>query len=209
MTHYCAEEYPPLSALNDLLFCERRCFLHRVEGLWSENHHTLAGSHSHRHVDSRSDRSSPGGGSSRGLRVISHTLRVQGVADLVEYPEATPYPVEYKRGRRRNWRNDDVQLCAQAMCLEEMLGRAVPSGAIFHIQSKRRREVVFTTRLRDATHRAADRLHELLAQRKAPAPILQPKCRQCSLRSHCLPELISAPRGYVVAADSLFKAGRE
>src|SRR5690348_5859190 len=108
-----SDAYPPLSALNDLLFCPRRCFLHRVEGLWRENAHTASGSLQHRRVHSAHDAEELPFRIARGLRLISHRLRLVGIADVVEFhpdpaggPEL-PYPVEYKRGRRRRWENDD------------------------------------------------------------------------------------------------------
>ncbi len=119
----------------------------------------------------------------------------------------TPFPIEYKRGKRRKWDNDDVQLCAQAICLEEMLGVFVPRGAIFHVKSRRRRDVAFDASLRRKTSDAAARLHELLACGVTPPPILHPKCRQCSLYALCLPELVSAPAAYRRAAAELFTVG--
>jgi CRISPR-associated exonuclease Cas4 len=123
---------------------------------------------------------------------------------LPEPPGEIPYPIEYKRGKRRRWDNDDVQLCAQALCLEEMLTVPVPRGAIFHLKSRRRREVVFDAALRRATSDTAARLHELLDSGVTPPPVLHPKCRQCSLHAVCLPELISAPAAYRLAATALF-----
>lgn len=199
-----AEEYPPLSALNDLLFCARRCFLHRVEGVWVENAHTLTGSQDHRRVHAAKDGDLATGRTARGLRLLSHSLKIQGVADLVEFPGGVPFPVEYKRGRRWKWDNDDVQLCAQAICLEEMLGVTIPAGAVFHVKSKRRRDVPFTTQLRDDTRRAAERLHALLKQSLAPPPVLHKKCKQCSLHALCMPELLTAPAAYRREADGLF-----
>jgi CRISPR-associated exonuclease Cas4 len=138
----------------------------------------------------------------------SDRLRLVGKADVVEFQpvgeslrdslasrrDATtlneiPYPVEYKRGKRRKWDNDDVQLCAQALCLEEMLGVEVPRGAIFHIKSKRLREVIFTDKLRKKTEATAARLHELIASGVTPPAVLKPQCDGCSLREVCLPEL--------------------
>ena len=198
------EDYPPLSALNDLLFCARRCFLHRVEGVWVENAHTLTGSQDHRRVHATKDSDSATGRTARGLRLLSHSLKIQGVADLVEFHDGVPFPVEYKRGKRKKWDNDDVQLCAQAICLEEMLGVSVPAGAIFHVQSKRRRDVPFTPLLRHKTQDAAMRLHELLKQTVAPPPVLHKKCKQCSLHKVCLPELLEAPDSYYRLSASLF-----
>lgn len=203
-----AEAYPPLSALNDLLFCSRRCFLHRVEGVWVENVHTTAGTLDHRRVHEARDSVRSEGRAARGLWVVSHRLRLAGVCDLVEFhpgdPEV-PFPVEYKRGKRRRWDNDEVQLCAQAMCLEEMLGVPVPAGAIFHVKSQHRREVVFTADLRRRTEDAAVRLHALLATRIAPPPVVHPKCRECSVQSICLPHLLAAPEAYRRAAAGLFR----
>jgi CRISPR-associated exonuclease Cas4 len=205
------DDYPPLSALNDLLFCPRRCFLHRVEGIWVENVHTASGSLDHQRVHTARDADESPFRSARGLRLVSHRLRLVGVADLVEFhPDPAggadvPFPVEYKRGRRRRWDNDEAQLCAQALCLEEMLGVAVPAGAIFHVKSKRRRPVAFDAALRRLTEEAAVRLHELLASRIAPPPVVHPKCRQCSLNSLCLPDLVAAQARYQRAARDLFR----
>ena len=118
----------------------------------------------------------------------------------------TAFPVEYKRGKARRWDNDDVQLCAQALCLEEMLGRPVPAGAVYHAQSKARREVPFTPELRAETVGAIDRLHALLASDRVPPPVLKPQCRGCSLRGHCLPEAFAHPRRLAALARALFSA---
>jgi CRISPR-associated exonuclease Cas4 len=115
-----------------------------------------------------------------------------------------PFPIEYKRGKRRRWDNDEAQLCAQALCLEEMLGVAVPSGAIFHVKSKRRQVVPFDAALRRKTEDAAVRLHQLLASGLAPPPVVHPKCRQCSLNALCLPDLVASQNRYQRAVRELF-----
>lgn len=213
------DDYPPLSALNDLLYCERRCALHRIEEVWVENAHTLSGTLSHQRADKPVEWKCENGREVHGMWLKSDRLRLVGKADVVEFhpfvvpplggvsaayspneqtapPEGgttnlsdIPYPVEYKRGKRKKWDNDDVQLCAQALCLEEMLGVEVPRGAIFHIQSKRRREVVFNDKLRKKTEATVARLHELLASDITPPAVLKPQCDGCSLREVCLPEL--------------------
>jgi len=205
------EEYPPLSALNDLLFCARRCFLHRVEGVWRDNAHTVSGTLGHRRVHEERENEESGVRCVRGLRVVSHRLRVSGVADLVEFRPGeggveVAYPVEYKRGKRRRWDNDEVQLCAQAFALEEALGVGVPAGAIYHLKSRRRREVVFDAKLRRRTEDPADRLHRLLAQQQSPPPEPHPKCKQCSVQALCMPELIARPAAYERAGAALFRA---
>jgi CRISPR-associated exonuclease Cas4 len=210
-----SDGYPPLSALNDLLFCPRRCALHRLEGLWRENVHTTAGSLDHRRVHRPRDRDESPYRTARGLWIVSHRLRLVGVADLVEFhPDPlggrdVPYPVEYKRGRRRRWDNDEVQLCAQAFALEELLGVTVLEGAIYHILSKRRRVIVFDAALRHQTEEAAARLHALLASGATPPPILHPKCRQCSVRDLCLPDLVVASARYRQAANTLFEVAAD
>ncbi|HEY2786651.1 MAG TPA: CRISPR-associated protein Cas4 [Fimbriiglobus sp.] len=200
-----SDTYPPLSALNDLLFCERRCFLHRVEGVWVENAHTTAATFAHRRVHAEKDSDGAAGRTARGLRVVSHRLRISGVCDLVEFHSETPFPVEYKRGKRRRWDNNEVQLCAQAMALEEMLGVPVPAGAIFFVKTKRRQEVPFDEALREKTEATARRLHEILQQTAAPPPIRHPKCKQCSLFAVCLPDLLGDPAAYRRAATALFQ----
>jgi len=227
------DDYPPLSALNDLLYCERRCALHRIEGVWIDNAQTLAGTLGHKRADKPVTwESADGVREVHGMWLKSDRLRLIGKADVVEFHSAgeslrdshstpelvepwqekpdlaswndattrsdIPYPVEYKRGKRRRWDNDDVQLCAQALCLEEMVGVEVPRGAIFHIKSKRRREVVFSDKLRKKTETAAARLHELIASGVTPPAVLKPQCDGCSLRAICLPEL--AGRGQEVGA---------
>jgi CRISPR-associated exonuclease Cas4 len=219
-TPYDRDDYPPLSALNDLLFCPRRCYLHRVEGLWLDNVHTVHGTQGHRRVHTERDADEGPMRTARGLWLVSHRLRLCGIADVVEFHPAprahgdsdveprgpdVPFPIEYKRGKRRRWDNDDVQLCAQAMALEEMLGVAVPAGAVFHASSRRRREVPFDARLRGRTLQAAAQLHALLASSSAPLPVVRPRCAGCSLQSLCMPELISSPSAYARAAESLFR----
>jgi CRISPR-associated exonuclease Cas4 len=204
------DTYLPLSALNDLLFCPRRCFLHRVEGLWVDNVHTVAGSLDHQRAHTPSDADESPFRVARGLRLVSHRLRLVGVADIVEFHPApnggpdVPFPIEYKRGRRRRWDNNEAQLCAQALCLEEMLGVAVPGGAIYHVKTRRRQEVSFDAALRRKTEDAAERLHDLLTTAHAPPPVVHPKCRQCSVNGLCLPNLVAAQGRYERAARDLF-----
>lgn len=202
------DDLQPIRALNDLLFCPRRCALHRIEQIWVENQYTLEGSLAHRRVHADPSREELGatGRIARGLWLRNNRFRLVGIADLVEFrPE--PYPVEYKRGRRRRWDNDDVQLCAQALCLEEMFGTSVPRGAIFHVRSKRRRAVEFDAALRRTTEEAIARLHALIQAQEVPPPVLHPKCKACSLHAICMPELLTAQAAYRQAAAELFQVG--
>ena len=208
-------DYPPLSALNDLLFCSRRCFLHRVEGVWVDNVHTASGTLAHARAHEPRDAEESAFRTARGLWLVSHRLRLLGVADVVEFHPAAdggadvPFPIEYKRGRRKRWDNDEVQLCAQAICLEEMLGVTVPAGAVYSVKSRRRREVAFSASLRQRTADAAGRLHHLLTTSTAPPPVLLPRCGGCSVREICMPELVSAENRYHRAAAELFVRPRD
>jgi CRISPR-associated exonuclease Cas4 len=193
----------PVSALNHLLYCERRCALIHTEGVFIENVYTLEGALAHRAADTPGYESEEGVRAIRALPLHSRTLGLVGKADIVEFRGGAPYPVDYKRGKRKKWVNDEVQLCAQAFCLEDMLRVGVPRGAIFHAQSKRRREVEFTDSLRQTTNDAIRRLRSLLASRVIPAAELKPQCDGCSLREACLPELAAVSPA---AARRLFSA---
>jgi CRISPR-associated exonuclease Cas4 len=199
----------PLSALNHLLYCERRCALIHIEGVFEENAFTLEGSLRHETADTPGYSTRSGVRAVRALPLYSRRLGLSGRADIVEFSRApgggeSPCPIDYKRGARRRWENDDVQLCAQALCLEEMLGVEVPRGAIFHAASKRRREVEFGPQLREATEQAAQRLHQLVRQARIPPAVLKPQCEGCSLNGICMPELSQRAEMVRTASRGLF-----
>jgi CRISPR-associated exonuclease Cas4 len=143
----------------------------------------------------------------RALPVFSDRLGLSGKCDIVEVEEnqKSLRPVEYKKGKRRQFENDDAQLCAQALCLEEMFGVAVGRGAVFHAASKRRREVEFTPELRKVTEDALTELHGLIASGSVPAAVFKPACEECSLFNICLPKMTSHPPGLARAARELFE----
>jgi CRISPR-associated exonuclease Cas4 len=126
------------------------------------------------------------------LPVWSDRLGLIGKCDVVEFwPDGTAFPVEYKHGPKRKWLNDDIQLAAQAMCLEDMLGRPVPKGAIYHASSHRRREVINTPALRERVMEAAEAIRAMLASGRLPPPANDARCRECSLKDICQPEALS------------------
>lgn len=201
----------PVSALNQLLYCERRCALIHIEGVFTENAFTLEGRILHETADTPGYEVRQGVRTVRALPLYSRRLGMIGKADIVEFHQEPgakprPCPVDYKRGKRTRWDNDDVQLCAQALCLEEMLSRPVPSGAIFHAASKRRRDVDFTPELRAGTEQAVHRLRALIDSRRVPPAQLTPRCEGCSLHELCLPELARAAPRAASLARSLFLA---
>lgn len=196
----------PLSLLNDFLFCSRRAALKAVEGCWGENAHTVKGDLAHEHADLPGYEVAKGVRLLRALPVFSDRLGLSGKCDIVEQnEEGTLSPVEYKKGSRRKFVNDDAQLCAQALCLEEMFGKAVLRGAVFHAASKRRRAVEFTPQLRATTEEAIAALHLLVETGNIPRAVFKPACEECSLYEICLPKLTSRPSGLEQAARRLFQ----
>ncbi len=196
-----------ISALNQYSYCPRRCYLIHAEGEFKENVHTLRGSHEHERVDSLKHEVSAGVRVEYGLPVWNHQLGLTGKCDAVEFhPDGSVYPVEYKHGKRRRWINDDLQLAAQAMCLEETLGRPVPKGAIYHQQSRRRREVVIDDALRQAVETAAREVRQILTGKKLPPPVDDARrCPECSLRDICQPEIARASAKIVEMNEQLFE----
>ncbi|MGH9837075.1 MAG: CRISPR-associated protein Cas4 [Blastocatellia bacterium] len=198
------EEPILISALNQYIFCPRRCALMHVEGIWADNEHTVVGSLLHDRADEPGYETDDGVTLLRALPLYSERYGLTGKADIVELREGEPVPVEYKKGKRRKFDNDDVQLCAQAFCLEEMFATEVSRGFIYHAASRRRREVIFDWRLRAETERTIIAVREMLAAGRVPAAELKPRCDGCSLRGVCMPELTG-----VAAAAELQKYQRE
>jgi CRISPR-associated exonuclease Cas4 len=196
----------PLSLLNDFLYCPRRAALKIVEGWREANVHTERGDIVHEHSDLAGYEVVKGVKLLRALPVWSERLGLNGKCDIVEQqPDGTFYPVEFKVGRRHQWENDDVQLCAQALCLEEMFSASVPRGAIFHADSKRRREVEFRAELRQLTENAIAEVHALRESDQVPPAVFKPACEQCSLFETCLPRVTSQAAKLVKAATELFR----
>lgn len=187
----------PISALQHLLFCERQCALIHIEGLWAENRLTVEGRHLHDTAHDGASETRAGVRIARGLAVRSFRLGLVGKADVVEFhatpghAAGTPFPVEYKRGRPKKHDADKVQLGAQALCLEEMLGVVVPAGALFYGRTRRRVDVPFDQALRQLTEEAARQLHALIRSGRTPVAVREPKCDNCSLLQVCLPEAMS------------------
>jgi CRISPR-associated exonuclease Cas4 len=183
------EDYAPISALQHLLVCERQAALIHLERAWVEDVATATGRVLHERADSPGMSERAGVRSVRGLRLVSHRLRLGGRADVVEFDCKTgeAVPVEYKRGSSAFPAADAVQVCAQALCLEEMYGGAVLEGALFLAKKKKRRPVLFNDSLRAATHAAVERLHQMLARGELPRPVFKPVCGKCSLEPVCQP----------------------
>ncbi len=193
---YSEEDLLPLSALQHLLFCHRQCALIHIEQVWMENLFTAQGRLMHERVDQTGRESRKDVRIVYGMPLRSLRLGLIGKADVVEFhlggdgKGKLPLPVEYKRGKEKKENWDRVQLCAQAICLEEMLAVKVPAGALFYGKNRRRRDVFFSEELRQETESTAMKLHELIAAGRTPGPIYTKRCDSCSFYPLCLPKLL-------------------
>lgn len=215
---YEEDDFIPISALQHFVFCPRQWALIHLEGQWIENRFTAEGKVLHERSDEGRAESRGDLRIVRGLALCSRKLGLTGKADVVEFhrtPDAgpgigavlgglsgtwKPFPVEYKRGRAKPNDCDTVQVCAQAMCLEEMLNVRIPEGAIFYGKPRRRLGVVFDDALRRRTQEVINGIRERLRDRKTPAAVYEKKCRSCSLLDVCMPKAAagsSDARAYV------------
>jgi CRISPR-associated exonuclease Cas4 len=208
---YSQDDLLPLSGLQHLAFCERQCALIHIEQAWAENLFTAEGRVMHERVH-KEDRESRGDiRVEYSMSLRSLRLGLIAKADVVEFHRNRepsggkwrPFPVEYKRGRPKKDNVDKVQLCAQALCLEEMLGVEVPSGALFYGKTRRRQDVDFDADLRLETEETAKRFHALVEAGKTPKPVYGKKCDSCSMKHLCLPKTVEKGKSierYLISA---------
>jgi len=187
------EEPLQISRLEHTAYCPRQCALIDLEQTFDENIYTIRGHLTHERVDSPETETRGNITVERSFPLWSDTYGLIGKADVVEFHDGIPYPVEYKSGKKRQYDAMDIQLCAQGMCLEEMLGKSVPKGAIFHIKSKRRREVEFTDTLKEKVIRTIRETRKILNSTKLPPAVNDNRCRYCSLQESCLPSVVDQP----------------
>lgn len=193
------EDQPiPLSALQHAVYCLRQAGLIHLEGLWAENRFTAEGKVMHVATDRGGTRRIKGVRRVSSLPLASRRLGLGGVADLVEFHAGlggeTALPVEFKRGKPKAHRADEVQLCAQGLCLEEMTGRPVPEGALFYGETRRRVPVAFDAALRALTEETAAALRAIFDSRRTPPPTVhKSRCRACSLLELCRPDALRRP----------------
>lgn len=190
------DEFIALSALQHYLYCPRQCALIHVEQQWAENRQTAEGRILHKAVDRRSHRARAGVRTVTGMPLRSSRLGLVGVADVVEFEERgghkSAFPVEYKRGKPKRHRADEVQLCAQALCLEEMLEMEIAAGALYYGKTRRRKDVSFSAALRELTEETAYRAREMILSGRTPPPEYSARlCDACSLMEICKPKRLS------------------
>ncbi|MEI7811004.1 MAG: CRISPR-associated protein Cas4 [Ignavibacteria bacterium] len=222
---YNEDDYIMLSALQHYLFCPRQCYLIHVEKVWRENYLTMKGKFLHEKAHSITTEKRKGFYIACGLRLVSKKYGITGETDVVEFSlsekENTgkvcrlsgkngwwiPLPVEYKKGSSREQSANNVQLCAQGLCLEEMFSMNVDCGIIYHGDDRRREEVSFDSNLRQLTEETINNTHELIASANIPHIVKGRQCKSCSLVDECLPGLADKKsRKYV---ESIFEADNE
>lgn len=199
---YSEEDYLPLSGIQHFAFCRRQWALIHIENQWVENERTVDGIIMHEKAHSGDVESRGDAVIMRALRVFSATLGVSGECDVVEFHRNAdgislnghdglwqPYPVEYKRGKPKEHNADEMQLCAQAMCLEEMLCCTIPCGALFYGEPRRRTEVEFTPELRRAVKDSLNEMHDYYKRGYTPKAKPRKGCSACSLKEICLPKM--------------------
>lgn len=192
----------PISALQHIVFCERQCALIHIERQWAENRLTAEGKILHERTDKEEVESRGNCRIARALYIHSLSIGIHGKADVVEFHKSgtgvqlpntngywQPFPVEYKRGKPKADRCDEIQLCAQAICLEEMLKVVIPDGALFYGTPRRRSKISFDNELREVTVKTAERLHKLISSGITPPAVYQKKCDNCSLVDLCMPDM--------------------
>lgn len=204
MAVYSEDDLIQLSALQHMLFCERQCALIHIEQIWSENLFTAEGRIMHDKVDTGSPETRGKIRLEFSMPLRSLRLGLIGKADVVEFHKVSskwiPFPVEHKRGKPKQDNSDKVQLCAQAICLEEMMNVEIPKGALFYGKTRRRLEVALDKDLRMETEETAKKVHELIKSRVTPPPEFSKKCESCSLLQVCMPKTRRKVSNYLMRA---------
>lgn len=177
-----------LSALNQYDYCPRRCYYIFVENVFVDNEHTVEGTLQHARANSGETSTRDDALQLRSVYLYSRTLGISGKADVIEERAGELSPVERKKGRRGDWRNDALQLCAQAFCLEEMTGRTVGKGYIYYAATGRRQEIEFSLELRQQTLDTIATVRRLIDSGERPPNPYTPRCKGCSLYDICLPK---------------------
>ena len=205
---FAEDQLLPLSALQHWLYCPRQCGLIHLERVWAENKFTAEGQVLHKKAHEGEDESKAGVRITRSMAVRSLTLGISGQCDIVEFHgDGRVVPVEYKRGKPKSHRADEVQLCAQAMCLEEMLGATISSGCLFYGENRRRTAVEFDAALRQLVTETAAALHTMIDSRQTPLAEYEPRrCDACSLIELCQPKAMRFKRGVQAWFSSALKS---
>jgi len=183
----------PISALQHYIYCPRQFALIHIEEIYEENIYTIDGNIVHDRVDNQKIYNK---NVENSLPIWSDELGIYGVADIVEFNNGIPKPVEYKRGKMKNQLADKIQLMAQAYCLEEMFSVEIETGEIYYNKSRRRKEIIFTSDLKEKLIKTVDNVRNLLIKREVPKPVNNKRCKNCSLKESCMPDIERSINSY-------------
>lgn len=217
------DDYLMLSGLQHFIFCRRQWALIHIEQQWVENYQTTAGEIMHKRAHDETLFELRGNTLTvRGLRIVSKKLGLSGQCDVVEFQKAqrgitlhnyagawSVIPVEYKRGSPKEGQEDEIQLCAQAMCLEEMFLTDIAEGYLYYGKNKRRSRVAFTSELREAVESASAEMHQLFIKGYTPLMKKSAKCRACSLNEICIPQITKQVRPSKYIEDMISIGGTD
>lgn len=189
-------DYIPIAALNQYAYCPHRCWRMFCAGEFEENEYTIEGTSLHDRVHTLSENMKEETWQVRAIWLKSEQYGLIGKSDLIESESGELYPVEYKRGKRGEWDNDELQVCGQALCLEEMTGKSIQTGFIYYAASHQRQQVEINQALRENAIATIAAVKTLLETGAMPKPIYSQKCRGCSLYSRCLPQAVKKVERY-------------
>ncbi len=182
------QDYIPIASLNQYAYCSHRCWRMFCAGEFEDNEYTIEGTSLHERVHTLSDNIKDETWQIRAIWLKSERYKLIGKSDLIELESGQIYPVEYKRGKRGEWDNDELQVCAQALCLEEMTGKTIEVGYVYYAHSHQRQQVEISTALRESAIAIIEAVQFLFNTGIMPKPIYKPRCKGCSLYSRCLPQ---------------------
>ena len=189
-------EYVSIAALNQYAYCPHRCWRMFCAGEFTDNQYTIEGTTLHDRVHTTSDGRRGETWQIRAIWLKSEQYKLIGKSDLIEAEDGQVYPVEYKRGRKGEWDNDELQVCAQALCLEEMTGQPVTTGYIYYAHSHQRQLVEINQELRQSAIATIESVTNILETGAMPKPVYSKRCQGCSLYSQCLPKATDKVKGY-------------
>jgi CRISPR-associated exonuclease Cas4 len=189
-------EYIPIAALNQYNYCPHRCWRMFCAGEFSDNQYTIEGTSLHERVHTTGEGQREETWQVRAIWLKSEQYKLIGKSDLIELTSGEFYPVEYKRGSKGQWDNDELQVCAQALCLEEMTGQSVTTGYIYYAQSHQRQLVEISPELRQSAIATIQAVTNLLETGMMPKPVYSKRCLGCSLKTQCLPKAIEKMQHY-------------
>ena len=189
-------DYISIAALNQYNYCPHRCWRMFCAGEFVDNHYTIEGTSLHDRVHTLGDSHREETWQVRAIWLKSERHGLIGKADLIEEQDGRIYPVEYKRSAKGDFANDELQVCAQALCLEEMTGQIIDRGYVYYCQSHQRQSVELTPELRNLTMGSIASVRQLLGTGQMPKPIYTSRCQGCSLQSQCLPKVASKVMKY-------------